>query len=83
VPWEQIERLGEECQCVGVVATQVLAVPRGAVLCVVGSRAPNGSKRIAQPNPPGTFRVVAIGSNGNSFADFPTPPVSCPDQIGG
>jgi len=83
VSWEQIEQLRKQCDRADVVPTQVLAVPRGTVSCVVGSTAPNGSKGIAQPNQPGTFRVVAIASSGNSFADFPAPPVSNPDRIGG
>lgn len=83
LPWEQIERSREECERADVVPTQVLAVPRQAVTCLVGPAASNGPKEIAQPNPPGTFRVVAIASNGNSFVDFPAPPVSYSDQIGG
>ena len=33
-----------------------------------------------KPYPPGAFRVVAIASNGNSFADFPVPSEFCVDQ---
>ena len=83
VPWEQIERLREQCDRADVVPTEIIAVPREAVLCIVGPESPNSPKEIAQPNRPGTFRVVAIASNGNSFADFPAPPVSYSDQTGG
>jgi hypothetical protein len=76
LPWEQIE----QCERPDVVPTQVVAVPRGAVLCLVGPTTPNRPKGVAQPNPPGTFRVVAIASNGNSFADFPLPPESSVDH---
>lgn len=80
---EQIERLREDCERDDVVPTQVLAVPRKAVTCLVGPDNPNGPKEAAEPHSPGTFRVVAIASNGNSFVDFPVPPISCPDQTGG
>jgi len=76
LPWEQIERWREECDRCDVVPTQILAAPRWAVLCVVGPTTPSSPKGIAKPSPAGTFRVVAIASNGNSFADFPAPPKS-------
>jgi hypothetical protein len=82
-PREQIEQAREECQRDDVVPTQVLAVPRHAVTCLVSPVVPGGPKEAVRPNPAGTFRVVAIASNGSSFADFPSPPVSYIDQIGG
>jgi len=80
VPWEQIERLREECHRSDVVPAEVIAVPQETVSCVVGPPASDGPKVVAQPVQRGSFRVVAIASNGNSYADFPAPPVSCPDQ---
>lgn len=74
LPWEQIHQWRRECQRCDVVPTQVLSAPRWAVLCTVGPTTPNSPRGIAKPNPPGTFRVVAIAAAGNSFADFPLPP---------
>jgi len=83
-PREQIERAREECQRDDVVPTQVIAVPCQAVTCLVVSPAvPSGPKEAVQPAPAGTFRVVAIASNGSAFADFPSPPAPYVDQIGG
>lgn len=72
----QIERWRDAARERDVVATQILAAPRWAVLCVVGGMTPKSPQGIAKPNPPETFRVVAIASGGNSYADFPLPPDS-------
>jgi hypothetical protein len=73
---EQIERWREECARREVVPTQILAAPRWAALTVVGPMTPNSALGIIQSSPPDTFRVVAIASGGNAFADFPMPPES-------
>ena len=83
IPWDQIEQSREECRSAGVVPTHVLALPRESVSCVVAPAPPSGPREIAPSNRPGTFRVVAIASNGNSFADFPAPPASHLDETGG
>jgi len=80
VEWEQIARCREECRRHDVVPVQVIAAPPGAALCLVGPTTPNSPAGIAKPNPPGTFRVVAIAAGGNSFADFPLPPTSRVDE---
>jgi len=41
---------------------------------------PNSPQGIVKPNPPGTFRVLAIASGGIAFADFPMPPNSFVDR---
>ena len=74
LPREQLEQWRKECDRRDVAPVQILAAPRWAVLCVVGPMTPNGSQGIAKPSPPGTFRVVAIASHGNSYADCPLPP---------
>lgn len=76
LPWAQIEQVRRRCAHCDAVPTQILAAPRWAVMCVVGPTTPNSPQGIARPCASGAFRVVAIASNGNSFADFPLPPQS-------
>jgi hypothetical protein len=76
VPWEQIARCREQCRRDDVVPVQVIAAPPDAALCLVGPTTPNSPIGIAKPSPARTFRVVAIAAGGNSFADFPLPPVA-------
>lgn len=76
VPWDQIERCREECRHLDVVPVHVIPVPQCAAMCVVGPTTPRSPYGVTKPCPPGTFRVVAIAAGGNSFADFPLPPVA-------
>jgi hypothetical protein len=76
VSWKQIEQCREECRRLDVVPVHVIPVPSCAAMCVVGPSSPRSPQGIAKPSPPGTFRVVAIAAGGNSFADFPLPPVA-------
>jgi hypothetical protein len=80
VSWEQIEKCREESRLHDVVLVQVIAAPPDAALCLVGPTTPNSPRGIAKPNPAGTFRVVAIAAGGNSFADFPLPPMSSVEE---
>jgi hypothetical protein len=75
-PKAQIDRWREECGHRGVVPTQIVAAPRWAALTVIGPLTPKSPRGILAPSPCDTFRVVAISSGGNAFADFPTPPPS-------
>ncbi len=77
---EQVERWRHDCSQRDLIPTQIVAAPRWAVLTVVGPLTPNSPQGILKPNPPSTFRVIAIAAGGNAFADFPTPPCSCIDQ---
>ena len=79
VPWEHIERCCEECRRLDVVPVHVIPVPPCAALCVVGPSTPQSPQGVAKPCAPGTFRVIAIAAGGNSFADFPLPPVTSLD----
>ena len=72
----QITRWREECLQREVVPTQIVAAPRWAVLTVVGPLTPNSVQGVIKPNPPDTFRVVAVAADGIAFADFPVPPRS-------
>jgi hypothetical protein len=76
VPWDQIERCRDECSRLDVVPVHVIPVPQCAALCVVGPSTPRSPQGVAKPCAPGTFRVIAIAAGGNSFADFPLPPVA-------
>jgi hypothetical protein len=73
---EEIEKCCEECRRFDVVPVYVIAVPPEAAMCIVGPSTPRSPMGVAKPCVPGTFRVVAIASGGNAFADFPLPPVS-------
>jgi hypothetical protein len=77
---EQIERCRAECDRLDVVPVFVTAVPPTAAMCVVGPSTPKSPQGIAKPCAPGSFRVIAIAAGGNSFADFPVPPVSACDD---
>jgi len=76
VAWEQIEQCRQDCRNAGAVPVYVMALPRWAAMCYVGPSSPRSPQGVAQPCAPGTFRVVAIAAGGNSFADFPLPPVA-------
>ncbi|MBN1588598.1 MAG: hypothetical protein JW888_03700 [Pirellulales bacterium] len=76
LPRPQIERWQVEYDGHGPAPTRILAAPRWAVLAVVGPMTPNSPEGIVKPNPPGTFRVLAIASGGIAFADFPQNGVS-------
>lgn len=76
VAWEQIEQCRQDCREAGAVPVYVMALPRWAAMCYVGPSSPRSLQGVAQPCAPGTFRVVAIAAGGNSFADFPHPPVA-------
>ena len=76
VSWDHIEQCREECRDLDVVPVHVIAVPACTALCVVGPSTPKSPQGITKPCPPGTFRVIAIAAGGNSFADFPLPPVT-------
>lgn len=76
VPWEQIEHCCEECRLLDVVPVHVIPVPPSAALCVVGPSTSKSSQGVVKRCAPGTFRVIAIAAGGNSFADFPLPPVA-------
>ena len=71
---EQIDRWCRECSQRDLIPTQIVAAPRWAVLTVIGPLTRNSPQGIIKPNPPGTFRVVAVAAGGNAFADFPVPP---------
>jgi hypothetical protein len=71
---EQIDRWRSECLQRDLIPTQIVAAPRWAVLTVIGPLSPKSPQGIIKPNPPGTFRVVAVAAGGNAFADFPLPP---------
>lgn len=72
---DKLMRWREQCEQQDVVPTQILVAPRWAVLCVVGPLTPHGPQGVAKPNPPHTFRVVAVAAGGSAYADFPEPPV--------
>lgn len=76
VSWEQIEQSRQECDRLGVVPVQVISIPRSAAMCIVGPSTPRSPLGVARPTPPDMFRVIAIAAGGNSFADFPLPPVT-------
>jgi hypothetical protein len=73
---EQVVRWCEECSRRNVVPTQIVAAPRWAVLTAIGPLTPHSPQGILKPNPPNSFRVIAIAAGGNAFADFPVPPRS-------
>ena len=76
---ERIAQCREECRRLDVVPVHVIPLPPTAAMCIVGPSTPRSPQGIAKPCPPGTFRVVAIAAGGNSFADFPFPPVTHSD----
>jgi len=82
LPWPQIEQAREDCARDDVVPVLVLATSPNAVSCLVNGSASRGSKVIAQPPPPETFRVVVVASGGSAFSDFPLPPGSPDDREG-
>jgi hypothetical protein len=73
---DQIERCCEECRRMDVVPVHVIPVPQQAALCIIGPSTPGSPRGVAKPCAPGTFRVIAIAAGGNSFADFPLPPIA-------
>ena len=74
--WHHIERCRADCRDLDLVPVHVAAVPFCTALRLVGPTTSNSPHGIAKPCPSGTFRVVAIAGGGNSFADFPVPPVA-------
>ncbi len=74
VPAEHVHRFLEECGRSESVPTQIMVAPRWAVLAVVGPMTPGSPQGILKPNPPATFRVLALAAGGIAFADFPLPP---------